>query len=83
MLIDAWRASGIEGIAQVDLEEHRNPHQSLAALVPMARTVLATIARRLEADGRLRGAGEGAAAAPGDQAPPERPPLARLLAEAA
>jgi len=71
MLIDAWRKVGLDGIAQVDLEEHRNPHQSLAALSPMAGTVLATIARRLEQDGRLQGVG-------GAGAPVERPPLASL-----
>ena len=51
MLIDAWRAVGLEGIAQVDLDEHHNRHQPLSALTPMALTVLATIARRLEQDG--------------------------------
>lgn len=71
MLIDAWRAVGLDRIAQVDLDEHRNPHQSLVALSPMARTVLATIARRLEQDGRLQGA-----EAPGEWAPIERPALA-------
>jgi glucosyl-3-phosphoglycerate synthase len=55
MLIDAWREVGLEGIAQVDLDEHRNRHQSLAALTPMARTVLATIAGRARAEGRLPG----------------------------
>ena len=55
MLIDAWREVGLEGIAQVDVEEHRNRHQSLQALEPMARTVLATIARRVEREGRLTG----------------------------
>jgi glucosyl-3-phosphoglycerate synthase len=55
MLIDAWREVGLGGIAQVDLEEHRNDHQPLAALTPMARTVLATIARRVEREGRLTG----------------------------
>jgi glucosyl-3-phosphoglycerate synthase len=69
MLIDAWRTVGLDGIAQVDLGEHRNPHQSLAALSPMAATVLATIARRLEQDGRLQAVGG---------APLERPPLASL-----
>ena len=44
MLIDAWRAVGLEGMAQVDMDEHRNRHQSLAALTPMARTVLAALA---------------------------------------
>ena len=66
MLIDAWRRVGLDGIAQVDLEEHRNRHQPLSALTTMALTVLSTIARRLEQEGRL-GAVEGA--------PVERPPL--------
>ncbi len=76
MLIDVWRQVGLGAMAQVDLEEHRNPHQPLSALAPMARTVLATIARRLEQDGRLHGGGAGA------EAPLERPPLT-ALAEAA
>lgn len=67
MLIDAWRAVGLEGIAQVDLEEHHNRHQPLSALAPMALTVLATIARRVEQEGRLlptpRSAGEAGDAA--------------------
>jgi glucosyl-3-phosphoglycerate synthase len=72
MLIDVWRRVGLDGMAQVDLDEHDNPHQPLSALAPMARTVLATIARRLREDGLLEdipGAGE---------APVERPPLAGL-----
>ena len=69
MLIDVWREVGLEGIAQVDLDEHRNRHQPLAALTPMARTVLATIAGRVRAEGRLSGV---------EIAEPviERPPLA-------
>jgi glucosyl-3-phosphoglycerate synthase len=55
MLIDVWREVGLDGIAQVDLDEHRNRHQPLAALTPMARTVLATIAGRARAEGRLPG----------------------------
>src|SRR4029077_3496575 len=55
MLIDVWREGGREGIARVNREEHRNRHQPLAALEPMARTVLATIARRVEGEGRLTG----------------------------
>jgi glucosyl-3-phosphoglycerate synthase len=69
MLIDAWREVGIEAIAQVDLDEHYNQHKSLAELAPMAQTVLATIARRVERDGRLT---------LDDDAPPaplERPPI--------
>jgi len=81
MLIDVWRAAGLDGMAQVDLGEHRNPHQSLAALAPMARTVLATLARRLEQDGRLLGSGSGGGPPPGGGAPVERPALA--LAEVA
>ena len=72
MLIDAWRAVGLAGIAQVDLDEHHNRHQPLSALSPMALTVLASIAVRLEQEGRL--AGEGVAA----NAPAERPPLQSL-----
>ncbi len=67
MLIDAWRKLGLDGIAQVDLDEHRNRHQPLSALEPMALTVLATIARRLEREGRLADVEGG---------PVERPPLA-------
>jgi glucosyl-3-phosphoglycerate synthase len=69
MLIDAWRAVGLDALAQVDLDEHRNRHQPLSALEPMARTVLATIARRLEQEGRLQGT---------DGAPVERPPMASV-----
>jgi glucosyl-3-phosphoglycerate synthase len=70
MLIDAWRKVGLAGLAQVDLDEHRNPHQPLAALTAMADTVLATIARRVERDGRLSGVT--------DAGPVERPALAAL-----
>ena len=55
MLIDAWREVGLPGIAEVDLGEHRNRHQPLSALTPMAVTVLATVAARLEREGRLAG----------------------------
>ncbi|HWF32664.1 MAG TPA: glucosyl-3-phosphoglycerate synthase [Solirubrobacteraceae bacterium] len=74
MLIDAWHEVGLQRIAQVDLEEHHNQHQPLAALAPMAQTVLATLARRMEQEGRL-------AFGVGDHAPPERPPLASLRAQ--
>jgi glucosyl-3-phosphoglycerate synthase len=81
MLIDVWREVGLREIAQVDLEEHRNRHQPLSALVPMAREVLATVARRLALEGRLVGPG-GAAEPSGDQlrasSPVERPPLASM-----
>jgi glucosyl-3-phosphoglycerate synthase len=75
MLIDVWSELGLEAIAQVDLEEHRNRHQPLSALTPMAATVLATIARRLQQEGRLSD-GEGALAG----APLERPALSSVRA---
>jgi glucosyl-3-phosphoglycerate synthase len=81
MLIDVWKEIGLDGIAQVDLEEHRNRHQPLSALTPMALTVLATIARRLEREGRLTeppsstANGEGGSA---EHGPLERQPLASL-----
>ena len=71
MLIDVWREVGLDAIAQVDLDEHRNHHQPLEALNPMALTVLATIARRLEREGRLSGLGA-------EDGPVERPPLASV-----
>jgi glucosyl-3-phosphoglycerate synthase len=71
MLIDVWRQVGLAGIVQVDLEEHRNRHQPLSALAPMALTVLATIARRLEQEGRLE-------RVPLGHAPLERPSLASI-----
>lgn len=73
MLLDVWRLLGGEGVAQVDLEEHRNSHQPLSALAPMAATVLATIATRVQREGRLSGVElEGALV--------ERPPLAGVVA---
>ncbi len=76
MLIDAWRQLGLDGLAQVDLDEHRNHHQPLSALAPMAQTVLATVLRRVREEGRLLDV-DGAATEL-DGAPLERPPLASL-----
>ncbi len=73
MLIDVWGDVGLDGIAQVDLDVHRNRHQALAALTPMAFTVLATIASRLRREERLQGSD-----ATGETV--ERPPLASLAA---
>jgi glucosyl-3-phosphoglycerate synthase len=70
MLIDVWREAGLEAIVQVDLDEHRNRHQPIAALDDMAATVLATLAGRLEREGRLAGVERSAALTPD-----ERPPL--------
>jgi glucosyl-3-phosphoglycerate synthase len=76
MLIDVWRKLGLHGIAQVDLDEHRNRHQPLSALEPMARTVLATIASRLERERRLIDVDDRPAGVA--SAPVERPPLASV-----
>lgn len=70
MLIDVWRAVGLDGIAQVDLDVHRNRHQPVAALSEMARTVLATMLARLEG---------GVPLVP-PEGPVERPPLATVAA---
>jgi len=53
MLLDVLEAVGLEGMAQVDLDVHRNSHQPLLELSAMAYTVLAVIAARLEREGRL------------------------------
>jgi glucosyl-3-phosphoglycerate synthase len=66
MVIDAWSAVGIDGLAQVDLDERQNRHQPLAALRPMADAVLGAVIDRLVRDGRLSGGGAGVA---------ERPPM--------
>jgi glucosyl-3-phosphoglycerate synthase len=78
MLIDVWHELGLEGIAQVDLDVHRNRHQPLLALSEMAETVLAAIVRRLVSEGRLRM--EGIAGRAGLDSDTERPPLASVLA---
>jgi glucosyl-3-phosphoglycerate synthase len=71
MLIDVWRTAGLDSIAQVDLDQHRNRHQPLSALTPMAATVLTTIAQRLRREGRLQGV---------DGELVERPPFASVAA---
>jgi glucosyl-3-phosphoglycerate synthase len=40
MLIDCWRMCGLDGLAQVDLGERQNRHQSLRDLSAMAYAVL-------------------------------------------
>ena len=71
MLIDTWQEVGLAGIAQVDLDEHRNRHQPLSALSPMAETVLAALAQRLVREDRLSGVEPELA---------ERPPLSSVIA---
>lgn len=71
MLIDVWREVGLDGLAQVDLDVHRNNHQPIAALSEMSERVLATLARRLQEEGRLNQTDL-------SKAPLERPALATL-----
>lgn len=86
MLIDVWSKVGLAGMAQVDLDEHRHSHQPLTALGPMAFTVLATIASRLELDECLEPwpsrfgleDEDWDRVALTNPAPPDRPPLTAL-----
>ncbi|HLY49297.1 MAG TPA: glucosyl-3-phosphoglycerate synthase [Solirubrobacteraceae bacterium] len=89
LLVDAYEAVGLDGIAQVDLDVRQNAHQPLRDLGPMAYEVLKAVASRLEREGRLQGplAAEFAIAdAAGLEtvatAQLERPPLTTLRAAA-
>jgi glucosyl-3-phosphoglycerate synthase len=73
LLIDAWRAVGLDRMAQVDLDVRQNRHQPLAALGPMAHAVLNAICSRMLRDGRLD-----PAAAGGHVPAPERPPTRQV-----
>ncbi|MEX2195900.1 MAG: glucosyl-3-phosphoglycerate synthase [Thermoleophilaceae bacterium] len=53
MLIDVYERFGLDVMAQVDLGERRNQHQSLFDLGRMAYTVQAAVLRRLRDSGRL------------------------------
>ena len=86
MLLHARDLVGTEAMAQVDLDERRNRHQSLEQLGPMSYAVLRVILERLREEGRLLD----------EEAPPfqaadgrlvqveliERPPFASLRASA-
>jgi glucosyl-3-phosphoglycerate synthase len=78
MLVDVWRAVGVERMAQVDLGSKRNSHQSLAALAEMSREVIEALAARLQepsnmTTGKLE-------ATPGTKPRLHlRPPIAELL----
>jgi len=69
LLIDAYRTAGLDALAQVDLDERQNDHQSLRELGSMASAVLDAVSSRLIREGRLR--------APLPQVV-ERPPLRTL-----
>ncbi|MEA2143585.1 MAG: glucosyl-3-phosphoglycerate synthase [Solirubrobacteraceae bacterium] len=75
LLLDVYAATGIDGLAQVDLDVRQNRHQPLADLAPMAAAVLAAVTSRLHREGRLV-----ARDADGDIELPERPPLVELRA---
>jgi glucosyl-3-phosphoglycerate synthase len=74
LLIDAWRAVGTAGLAQVDLDVRQNDHQPLRDLGPMARTVLDAVLVRLVDEGRL------APEAGPPEPPVQRPPLRATVA---
>jgi glucosyl-3-phosphoglycerate synthase len=57
LLLDAYAAVGLDGLAQVDLDVRQNAHQPLRDLGPMAAAVLGAVSARLERAGRLRDAG--------------------------
>jgi glucosyl-3-phosphoglycerate synthase len=89
LLIDAYAAVGLDGIAQVDLDTRQNDHQSLRDLSAMAYAVLQAVSARLEREGRLRGPLPGSFLVledgpPSAQPSPlvERPPLSELKAAA-
>jgi glucosyl-3-phosphoglycerate synthase len=73
LLLDVYAATGLDALAQVDLDVRQNRHQSLEDLASMAREVLAAVTSRLRREGRLI-----------DHAQVElleRPPLASLRAK--
>ena len=89
LLLDAYRAVGLDRIAQVDLDVRQNAHQPLRDLGPMAYAVLQAVTTRLEREGRLQAEIPATFLAPGKQGlqarrslQVERPPLASLRAVA-
>lgn len=77
MLIDVWRAVGVERMAQVDLGSKRNSHQDLAALAGMSRQVIEALVARLQEPTAANGALK---PAPGvGPRLRERPPLVEML----
>lgn len=84
MLIDVWRAHGLDAMAQVDLGTRQNRHQPLRALGGMALEVMcAGLVRGLPAaafaalaPGRMLQPGAEGAMSPRDVSLIERPPMA-------
>ena len=89
MLIDAWRAVGLDGLAQVDLGSRQNAHQSLRELSAMAYAVLVAASARFLGSEFADGHASGSIALPPQElgAPmemrgvpiEERPPLGEHL----
>jgi len=75
MLLDVRELVGTASIAQCELGERRNRHQSLDALRPMAEQVLAVVTERLRREGRLVDGGPDAEIV-------YRPPFAEVAARA-
>lgn len=82
LLIDAWRAVGLDALVQVDLDTRQNRHQPLDRLAPMAFEVTAAVLRRAHEDGRVADPPPEAPAARAGEVPDgtarplvERPPL--------
>jgi glucosyl-3-phosphoglycerate synthase len=89
LLIDAYAAASLDGLAQVDLDVRQNAHQPLRELGPMAAAVLRAVAVRLEREGRVGGPLPETVLMPGADglreltvATVERPPLVEARAAA-
>ena len=88
LLIDAYGAVGLDGLAQVDLDVRQNAHQPLRDLGPMAFAVMRAVSVRLQREGRLAGRCRRVPGARRPELPAvasepvERPPLATLRAAA-
>lgn len=67
LLIDAWRAAGLEALVQVDLDVRQNRHRTLGELAPMAQAVADAIVSRAMREGRVT--------LPAEPALEERPPI--------
>jgi glucosyl-3-phosphoglycerate synthase len=87
LLVDAWQAAGLEGLAQVDLDVRQNRHRPLGELTPMAAAVLHALVVRLQREDRLAGDVEDRLLLPGGDGLtwaaavcPERPPMRSLAA---
>jgi glucosyl-3-phosphoglycerate synthase len=86
LLIDAWREVGLGGLAQVDLDSRQNRHRPLSELTVMAAEIVAAVASRMQAEGRLLATPDDRLLLPGpaglskrDVDAPDRPPANSLV----